>query len=66
MTQNGEERIRVLEDIESIKKLKASYCYLVDAAVAGDRCQVDELLMHFSDDARADFDILGVHEGRRV
>jgi len=26
-----EARIRVLEDIEAIKKLKATYCYLCDA-----------------------------------
>jgi len=36
MTQELENRIRVFEDIEAIKKLKASYCYLVDGEVAGD------------------------------
>lgn len=57
-------RIQVLEDIEAIKRLKASYCYLVDAAIAGDSSKWDELLAHFTDDAWADFELLGRYEGR--
>lgn len=47
-------RIRVLEDIEEIKKLKARYCYLCDAGL-GDPRNRDELLSNFTDDARVDF-----------
>lgn len=47
-------RIRVLEDIEEIKKLKARYCYLCDAGL-GDERVCDELLSHFSDRAKVDF-----------
>ena len=32
-----EARIRVLEDIEAIKKLKATYCYLCDAGLTIDK-----------------------------
>ena len=64
MTEDLRRRMTVLEDIESIKNLKASYCYLVDAAVAGDTAKWDELLIRFTDDARADFDMLGVYEGK--
>jgi hypothetical protein len=52
-----EHRIRVLEDIESIKKLKAMYCYLVDAE------KWDELYTHFADAARVDFGPFGSFEG---
>ncbi|RJP74346.1 MAG: nuclear transport factor 2 family protein [Candidatus Abyssobacteria bacterium SURF_17] len=58
-----EKRIQVLEDIEAIRKLKALYCYLVDAAVAGDVSKWDELLEHFTVDAWADFELLGRYEG---
>ena len=64
MTEDLGRRMTVLEDIESIKNLKASYCYLVDAAVAGDTAKWDQLLIRFTDDARADFDMLGVFEGK--
>ncbi len=49
-----EARIQVLEDIEAIRKLKATYCYLCDAGLGDDRNR-DELISHFSDDARVDF-----------
>ncbi len=63
MTQDIEKRIQILEDTEAIKKLKASYCHLVDAAVAGDSSKWDELLSHFADDAWVDFELLGRYEG---
>ncbi len=63
MTDDVSTRIQLLEDIEAIRKLKASYCYLVDAAVAGDSAKWDELLGHFTDDAWADFELLGRYEG---
>lgn len=66
MPDDLEKRIRALEDIESIKKLRAMYCYLVDAAAAGDASKWDELLTHFTDDAWADFGLLGRHEGKEA
>jgi hypothetical protein len=47
-------RIQVLEDIEEIKKLKATYCYLCDAGLEDDRNR-DELMSHFSKNATVDF-----------
>jgi hypothetical protein len=44
-----EERISLLEDIEEIKKVKAKYCYNVDAF------KTDELLELFSESAVLDF-----------
>ena len=49
-----EARIRVLEDIEEIRKLKATYCYLCDAGL-GDRRNRDELISHFVEEATVDF-----------
>lgn len=59
-------RLQVLEDIESIRKLKASYCYLVDAALAGDLEKWDEFMTHFVDDAWIDFEGFGRHEGKEA
>ena len=55
-----EAKVRLLEDIEAIKKLFARFCYLVDS---GDW---DELMTHFTDDAVADFPAspFGRHEGK--
>lgn len=64
MAQGLEERLRVLEDIEAIKKLRATYCYLVDAGVAGDASKLDELLDLFTDDARAEYGDYGIYEGK--
>jgi hypothetical protein len=47
-------RIQTLEDIEAIKKLKATYCYLCDAGL-GDPKNRDELISHFTKDAKVDF-----------
>ena len=66
MTTDIEKRIAVLEDIEEIKKLRAKYCYLVDAGVAGDSSKLDELITLFTEDATADFEFLGVHEGKEA
>jgi len=49
-----EARIRVLEDIEAIRKLKATYCYLCDAGL-GDPKNRAELISHFAADATVDF-----------
>ncbi len=54
-----EARIRKLEDIEEIRKLKATYCYLCDAGL-GDPKNRDELISHFTRNARVDF---GLGEG---
>ncbi len=60
MTSEGlEARIRKLEDVEEIKKLKATYCYLCDAGLADPKNR-DELLSHFTRNARVDF---GLGEG---
>lgn len=58
-------RIQVLEDIEAIKKLKATYCYLCDAGLA-DEAVRNELLDHFAADARVDFGLgpASRYEGR--
>ena len=58
-----ESRIKVLEDIEAIKKLRATYCYLCDAGL-GDARNLDELLSHFSQNARLDFGPNAKFEGR--
>lgn len=47
-------RIKVLEDIEAIKKLKATYCYLCDAGLDNER-NLNELIAHFAENARVDF-----------
>ena len=49
-----EARIRVLEDIEAIKKLRATYCYLCDAGLSNPRNR-DELISHFTKDAKVDY-----------
>jgi hypothetical protein len=49
-----EARIKVLEDIEAIKKLKAAYCRLCDAGLDEER-NLRELLSHFDENARVDF-----------
>ncbi len=49
-----EARITVLEDIEAIRKLKATYCYLCDAGLEDEK-NLNELLSHFSKDAKVDF-----------
>jgi hypothetical protein len=67
MARTAEERTRILEDIEWIKKLKASYCYWVDAGVAGDASKIDELVAHFTDDEPcADFGAFGVYKGKEA
>ena len=53
-TKELEARIRVLEDIEAIRKLKATYCRLCDAGL-DDESNRDELLSHFAAEARVDF-----------
>jgi len=59
MTKDLEARIQALEDIEVIKKLKATYCELCDAGL-GDPKNRDALITHFTTDATVDF---GMGEG---
>lgn len=66
MTQDLETRIRALEDIEAIRKLKALYCYLADCGIAGDIGKYDELVARFSDDGWVDFEGFGVHKGKEA
>ena len=56
--------VQTLQDIEKIKILKARYCYLADAGIAGDTSKYDELLALFTDDAKVDFVGIGVWEGK--
>jgi len=63
-------RVQVLEDIEAIRKLKATYCYLCDAGL-GDERNRDELVSHFTADAKVDFgmgpaSIFEGHDGLRI
>jgi hypothetical protein len=67
MAKGDTERMQILEDVEAIKKLKASYCYWADAGIAGDASQMDELVAHFTDDQPwADFGAFGVHKGKEA
>lgn len=66
MENDIEKRIAVLEDIEAIKKLKSTYCYLADEGINGDAAKMDELMTYFADDAWIDFgteDSPDVHKG---
>lgn len=63
-----EARIKVLEDIEAIKKLRAMYCYLCDAGLDKDG-NLDELLSHFTEGARLQFgpgDPISGREGHKA
>jgi hypothetical protein len=66
MTPELDKRIQVLEDIEAIRKLKAMYCYLADAGIAGDISKYDELVAHFTEDGWVDFEGFGVHKGKEA
>jgi len=59
---NQEEEMRAilneLRDIEAIKRLKATYCHLVDAG------RWDELADLFTEDATCDYGFFGSYEGR--
>lgn len=53
MAKSQEERLRALEDRESIRELQATYCFLVDDG------RFDELVeRHFTPDARCDFRLM--------
>jgi hypothetical protein len=65
-TRDAAAGLQTLEDIESVRKLKALYCYLVDAAVAGDLEKWNEFLAHFVEDAWIDFEGFGRHEGKEA
>jgi len=53
-----EARIRVLEDIEAIKKLRARYCFYADDF------KQDEWVSLFAEDAKVDFGLMGTYEGK--
>ena len=53
-----EARIKVLEDIEEVKRLMASYTYLIDAF------RWDDVVALFADNARAEYGFLGSYEGK--
>ena len=55
-----EARIRVLEDIEEVKRLMASYIYLVDDS------QWDDIAAFFADNARAEYGMLGSYDGKEA
>jgi len=57
IAQNIEIRVKVLEEIEAIKRLRYTYCYLCD------RREIDELLKLFVEDAQADFHEFGRYVG---
>ncbi len=58
-----EQRIGILEDIESIKKLKASYCYLADAGMQ-DANLMEDFADLFVPDIWVDFEFLGTYHGK--
>ena len=55
--QGVETRLKVLEDIEAIKRLRYTYCYLCD------EYKMDEVLKLFAKDAEADFHEFGKFVG---
>ncbi|MFO7963773.1 MAG: nuclear transport factor 2 family protein [Desulfobacterales bacterium] len=58
------EKIEMLMDMEAIKRLKYTYCYLADAGIAGDASKMDELVSWFTEDAWVDFSEFGIHQGK--
>jgi hypothetical protein len=66
MSETIEKRIQILEDIEAIKKLKATYRYLADAGIAGEPAKYDELVNHFVDDVSLEFVGFGVYRGKEA
>jgi len=66
MTTEMERRIQALEDIESIRKLKALYCDLADGGIAGDAAMYDRLVARFVDGGWVDFEGFGVHKGKEA
>jgi hypothetical protein len=64
MGSDLERRMARLEDVEAIRELKHSYCYLTDAGIAGDDTKFDELVEKFTDDGWVDFGDLGVFKGK--
>lgn len=59
MEKDLETRIRILEDIEEIKKLKSRYVYCLDER------DWDGVLDYFTDDAKVDFGAFGKYEGKK-
>jgi hypothetical protein len=62
---NLEERIRYLEDLEEIRRLKHYYyCRCVDCCVAGDAGAIEQTISRFADNIVADFTGLPRAEGK--
>jgi len=62
-----ESRIRQLEDLEAIRRLKHYYyCHCVDRAVAGDARASEETISRFADGIVADFTGLPLAEGKEA
>ena len=53
-----EARITVLEDIEVVNKVMASYCHFINVS------QWDDVMALFADNAKADWGMLGTYEGK--
>ena len=66
MRQDLEARVNLLYDIEAIKELKALFCYLADARIAGDSSKSNELLSLFTDDIRLEFAHRDTFEGKEA
>ena len=66
MTKSLNEMIEELLALEKIKILKAQYCNLIDAAIAGDVAKYDKLLAHFIDDARVEFVGISISQGKKA
>lgn len=64
MQSDLEKRIRRLEDLGDIRRLKSLYCHLVDRGVAGDPQAVAELMGHFVDDSWGEYGDFGKYEGK--
>ena len=59
MEKDLERRIRILEDIEEIKKLKSTYVYLLDER------DWDAVLTCFAEDPKINYGVFGTYEGRK-
>ncbi|MEW5735659.1 MAG: nuclear transport factor 2 family protein [Thermodesulfobacteriota bacterium] len=64
MNSGLEERVRRLEDLEEIRRLKSLYCHLVDRSVSGEAAATEELMGHFTEEAWGEYGDFGRYEGR--
>ena len=59
-------RVTALEDLEAIKRLKRTYCYIADDAINGNPAAWNDLMSRWVDDCWADFGPFGVHRGKEA